>query len=456
MSKAKQQRKQGRVTPQPDQSRRKLVTIGLGGLGVLAVGGIAGYKSGWFDSSDTGGTATGTSTTSAPAQIKALPPETLSADAANALRASDDMLRYYARELNNPSALIHAVRGQGKNFTLNDGSKAVDYLCSHYAADKEVNGKRYVFFPREHEVHDNSFLKTLLEAGVSADQTITVGSNKYTLRDLGDSAKALFRCDTTNFGRFDPTLIHQHLPWGLIAFSILTPPAQASWPNAYNETINLPQVIDKSLAVFESSCSGVRETILRGEMETMEFRQSITKYSCFGMHTVYGYFACLKNGYTNDKLSERLGEVLDALIYRLKGDAEAIDREADAAKGVGPDLLSRMAVEGQGGKIMTKGMPPPNTVELMRMRSQIRMLGHALEAINFAQLHKLFTVNAAQKKRLQAGEQMLYEYLVKLRTIDLQPFLNWYPKFVSDIVIALGHASRAMKLLTPNNPDTVA
>ena len=188
MSKAKQQRKQGRVTPQPDQSRRKLVTIGLGGLGVLAVGGIAGYKSGWFGSSDTGGAATGTSTTSAPAQIKALPPETLSADAANALRASDDMLRYYARELNNPSALIHAVRGQGKNFTLNDGSKAVDYLCSHYAADKEVNGKRYVFFPREHEVHDNSFLKTLLEAGVSADQTITVGSNKYTLRDLGDSA----------------------------------------------------------------------------------------------------------------------------------------------------------------------------------------------------------------------------------------------------------------------------
>ena len=26
-------------------------------------------------------------------------------------------------------------------------------------------------------------------------------------------------------------------------------------------------------------------------------------------------------------------------------------------------------------------------------------------------------------------------------------------KFMSDLVIALGHASRALKLLTPNNPD---
>jgi hypothetical protein len=74
---------------------------------------------------------------------------------------------HFARELNNPSAIIHCVRAFGKNFKLNDGSLAVDYVCSRFAAEREVDGKRYVYFQREAEVHQNSFLKTFLEAGVS-------------------------------------------------------------------------------------------------------------------------------------------------------------------------------------------------------------------------------------------------------------------------------------------------
>jgi hypothetical protein len=34
--------------------------------------------------------------------------------------------------------------------------------------------------------------------------------------------------------------------------------------------------------------------------------------------------------------------------------------------------------------------------------------------------------------------------------------MNWYPKFISDMVIAVAHAARGMKLLTSDNPDTVA
>src|SRR5262249_31530563 len=150
------------------------------------------------------------------------------------------------RELGNASVLIHAVRGFGKNFTLADGSKAVDHLCSRYATDKEVNGKRYVYFLRSAEVHENSFLKTFLEAGVSLDQPVVVSDRKYTLRSVADSEKALSRCAPKNLSKYDddqyryaPTskeppqpgqpadlhgeLIHDHLPWGLIAFSILSP-----------------------------------------------------------------------------------------------------------------------------------------------------------------------------------------------------------------------------------------
>ncbi|MGH9798892.1 MAG: hypothetical protein ACRD82_00865, partial [Blastocatellia bacterium] len=314
---------------------------------------------------------------------------------------------------------------------------------------------RYVYFTREAEVHGNSFLKTMLEAGVSQDQAITVGNNRYTLRDLGESAKALFRFDPQNFDRYEPSLLGQHLPWGLIAFSILVSPSQATWTNAYGETINLPDVIDRTLAVYESTCADIEKTVGHGELESLDFRQAIAKYSCAGMHNVYCYFSCLKHGYTGNNLQTRLNKLLDNVLLRLKGDSQAIDREADAAK-ADPNLANNLAIEGKGGKLASKGVAPANTLEVMRYRFQIRMLGHALEAINYAQLHKLFTLTPAQKGRLQAGEQLLYEYLVKLRATDLGPHMNWYSKSVSDLVIAIGHASRAMKLLTPQNPDTVA
>lgn len=455
MSKTKTNRKGKAVQPPPDKSKRKFIALGLGGLGTLAVAGI-GYQAGWFGSSSSTSALPTASPTPNLATGKPLPPVTLPANYQNALNAVNELTSYYARELNNPSVLIHCVRAFGKNFKLNDGSSALDFLCTRFAADKEVNGKRYVYFTREAEVHENSFLKTMLEAGVSPDQPITVGGSKYTLHDVGESAKALFRCDPQNFSRYESNYIGQHLPWGLIAFSILVPPAQSTWTNAYGETINLPEVIDKGLAAFDSLCSNVDETSAHGELESLEFRQGIKKYSCDGMHAVYSYFSCLNHGYTNNNLPERLSKLADNVLLRLREDSLAIDREANLAKEQGPEFVSRLAVEDQGGKLTTKSPPPGNILEVMRYRYQIRMLGHAMEALNYAKLHKLFKWNAAQEGRRLAGEQMLYDYLVKLRATDLQPFMAWHPKFVSDTVIALGHAARALKLLTPDNPDTVA
>jgi hypothetical protein len=457
MSKAKTKRKKVRGKAQsqtsPETGRRKFLALGLGGLGTLAAASLAGYRAGWFGS-DTVPSSPASSTPDL-TQYRPLPPVSLSADYQNALRAAGEIVRHYARELNNPSALIHAVRAFGKSFTLNDGTKAIDYLCSKYALEKEVNGKRYVYFPREVEVHDNSFLKTMLEAGVNIDEPITVGGNRYTLSDLGESSKALFRCDPANFQRFDSTLLHEHLPWGLIAFSILVPPSQPAWVNAYGESINLPEVIDRGLGAFENSCAGVRDAIARGEAESFQFRKEMTTYSCYGMHMVYGFFSCLNHGYRNNNLQERLREALDTVIHRLEGDAKAIDRETEAAHRRGQDWIKRMGI-GPDGKLMTRGSPPPKLIEVMSQRHLIRMLGHAIEAINYAQLHRLFALTPEQKKRLQAGEQLLYKNIVQMRATDLGPFAFWHDKFVSDIVIAVAHAVRAMKLLTSENPDTIA
>jgi hypothetical protein len=435
--------KQKRAERQPDSGRRKFLWAGAGTLAATGLGLAGAYRAGWLSSVET------------PAHVEI-------ADYKSALQAVNEMLDKYSREIGNASVLIHAVRGFGKNLTLADGSKAVDHLCSRYAVDKEVNGKRYVYFLRSAEVHENSFLKTLLEAGVSPDQPVVAGSNKYTLRDVAESGKALFRCDPKDLFKFDENqfrydttfnqprqaapgqpaaargeLVHEHLPWGLIALSTLMPPDQATWTNAYGETIGLAAVIDRALAEYESSCALGQEMLMRGERAPKSFRDEIKKYSCFGMHSVYGFLACLKNGYRNDNLPERVKQMMDLVTYRLKGDAEAINDEYASAS------------QGQN--------TPQQLVEAFKLRAQIKLLGHAFEAINYAKLHKLIAFTPAQERRIQAGEQALYASLVKMRSMDWGMMRRTLgEKFISDVVIAIGHAARALKLLTPQNPDTIA
>jgi hypothetical protein len=208
------------------------VLAGVSALAAAGVGAATAYNRGWFDAPK----PQSFNSTAPRSGGKNLTPVTLPADQANALRAVNEMVEHYARDLSNPSSLIHAVRAFGKNFKLADGTSAVTHLCSRYAVDKEVAGRRYVYFSRDAEVHENSFLKTFLEAGVSLDQPVTAGTRSYTLRDVAESAKALFRCDPNNLFkyddrqyRYDPVstlalgkgeLMHEHLPWGLIAFSL--------------------------------------------------------------------------------------------------------------------------------------------------------------------------------------------------------------------------------------------
>jgi hypothetical protein len=456
--KAQKQAAKPAANPQPvatpDDSRRKFMLLGVGALAAAGVGAAAAYNAGWFDSS----APVSFNSTAPRAGGKNLDPLALAADQANALRAVNEMMEHYARDLANASALIHAVRAFGKGFKLADGTSAVDHLCARYAADKEVNGKRYVYFSRDAEVHENSFLKTFLEAGVSLEQAVITGANRYTLRDVAESGKALFRCDAQNLFkyddrqyRYDPAstlahgqgeLLHEHLPWGLIAFAHLLPPAQSVWINAYGEQIELTALIDRSLAEYESKCALGQAALLRGETAPANFRERIKEYSCFGLHSLYGFLACWRRGYSNNDLPKRLTQMLDLATYRLKGDAEASDREYDEAE-------RKAAAEGKAS--------PPQAVEAFKLRARVKLLGHAFEALNYAKQHQLVTFTPAQEGRMRAGEQDLHARIVRLRALDwayLRRTLG--DKFISDIVIALGHAARGMKLLMPENPDTLA
>jgi hypothetical protein len=463
-----ERRSASQASSSTDHGRRKFLIAGAGSLFTLALTNL-----GCDDGAASGAKVSGTPTSVAPTPVPTvavnlppLKPATLTANRANALRAAHEIIEHYARVLQNPSAVIHAVRAFGKDFKMADGRNAVDWLCANFAAEKTVSGQQFVYFPRPVEVHHNSFLKTFLEAGVSPDQPITVGNNKYTLKTLGDHAKLLFRCNPANFSQYDayyselapaPTRLppssfyHEHLPWCLIAFSMLTPTANPNWVNAWGEKISFLEVIDRGVANYETDCKGVVEAISSNQNEPEAFRAVMRKHSCYGMHAVYGFFACLKHGYTINDLNARLSHLLDVTIHRLEGDARALDREfTEAGK--------KIPSPAEAAALQAKGLTMATMTEAFKVRGQVKLLGHAFEAINYATLHKLFTFTPEQKKRLQTGEQRLYEQIVRLRAMDLEPLRNVESnsKFVSDIVIALGHAARAMKLLTPENPDTAA
>jgi hypothetical protein len=426
-------------------------------LGALAAGAVGLTACGEGQSVQIASHATPTpSATPPPNPLPSLPPlepKTYPADAANALRAMDEMIAHYAKVFDTPSALIHAVRAFGRNFLRADGSNAVEHLCSRYAEEKTVNGKRLIRFTRFNvEVHDNSFLKTFLEASVSPTQAITVGSNKYTVQELGEHAKALFRVDPNNFNRYEKDFTFEHLPWGLIAFSNLLPGGKGRWDNAYSEKVDLLEVLDKALLEFETACQPLRAAQEKNESIPGDVHKAMQQYSCFGGHSLYSFVACLKNGYTERRMPERVAELMNVSLYRLAKECENIEQDyAEAAnRPISPNPQEEAMYQQQ---LQRAGVTKQQVVEMLSLRGQLKLTGHILEAVNFARLHKLFQPTPEQQKYLQAGEQKLFASIVKLRALNWEALKNFNAKQVNDNVVALGHASRALKLLTPENPD---
>lgn len=80
-----------------------------------------------------------------------------------------DVIRQHAMTPRDPWAVSHGLRAMGRDFTIQGGRSAVDFLLEEQITSVTVGGKTMLGVPREVEIHPNSFLKTLLEAGVPLD-----------------------------------------------------------------------------------------------------------------------------------------------------------------------------------------------------------------------------------------------------------------------------------------------
>jgi len=334
------------------------------------------------------------------------------AEGAAAREADPAVRRFIERSAMSPEdpwALVHAIRAVGPGYRLN-GEPLAAYVLRTCVRVQAVHQRRYLYIPATIEVHTNMFLKTFLEAGVPAAEPFTCDGRVYHLHDLGAGAQALFRFDPRTVDRND-------LAWSLIAFAELGAPA---WENAYGERIELQAVVRCGLQALQEATQGLKPYAAAGL--PLPQKMPIHRFTCGGTHLCYSVLVAAKHGYLQAAGGDVVQEQLQLLLYRLQAD---------------PDLIDRYYRE----------IPASPLVELFRAGAKLKVLGHALECLGYAQTQGLFQPSARAKTQLAQAVQAVRGLLASIVTLDLAAMRPRQAQLVQQVVGDTCHAFRGLNLV---------
>ena len=307
-----------------------------------------------------------------------------------------DLVSRHAAAADNPWAMMHGIRALGNRFSVAGGS-AVEYLSSRELREKELAGQKYLYMPREVEGHENTFLKTLLEAGVELSTPITAAGRRHTVADLVESAKKLFS--------FDPALSpvdnsRDELAWSIIAFSITTKPGQDDWKNAEGQEMRFRDVVEAGFASAESASADFLAAKKRGVMPAWKDR--ISNFTCGGTHLIYSLAVAVRYGHLGKRGRERLAEQLSLLICRLKADLVLLEQYYAKVARVYPTK--------------TQAWRP------YELDSRLKFLGHAFEILSYVRLQGLYVLTPEQEQQARAAKQTLAETILEVKNLNLIAF----------------------------------
>jgi len=243
-----------------------------------------------------------------------------SALGAGVAQAGDDgtaVVRQWATLPEDPWAVCHGVRAMGREFTIKDGRRAVDWLLETHLASLSVNGKSCLAFPVSVEVHPNMFLKTLLEAGVRLDHAFTHQGQPRTLQEVVDGAHLLFRPrEVMNEANM--------LPWSIIALARTTSPQHGRWTNVWEEPVDLDAVVEGALRLMEEASRPVVQAMHEDRPEAA--KAPVHGFTCGGTHMLYALLTAVHSGYSGRDRAERVRRLLDVMLWRLSADLGLIER----------------------------------------------------------------------------------------------------------------------------------
>jgi hypothetical protein len=311
-----------------------------------------------------------------------------------------------------PWAVAHGLRAMGPAFAIKGGQRGVDFLLERYVTEVTVNGRTMLAVPRDIEIHPNSFLKTMLEAGVPTSYRFTHKRRQRTLAELVDGARLLFRPHEMA----EPNQI----PWSLIAFSRTTSSVRRRWTNAWGETVDLDASVDGALRSLENASAPIAAA--RRDGRPLVAKAPVHSFTCGGTHMLYGLLSAVHHGFGGSGTRVRVQQQTALMIWRMGG--------ADV------DLISRF----YRGYVRS----PRNQWE--ELDSKLKLIGHAEEYVAFATARGVMTLSADQQALRAAGKKLLLELLADVRHRDLTTVRTLAPQTYQQFVGDTCHAQHGLTL----------
>ena len=287
--------------------------------------------------------------------------------------AGDDgasIIRQWGSSPDDPWAVCHGVRGIGRDFSLKDGRRAVDWLLETQLAAKVVNGKEWLAFPVEVEIHPNSFLKTMLEANVPQDHAFTHQKRRRTFREVVEGAHALFR----------PAAVITSRTCCRGASSHSRGRPRRCGASGRTRGASMSTSISSSSALSSSSRTLRRRwRRLMREDKPETAKAPVHDFTCGGTHMIYGVLSAVQAGYAGRDRLERIRQQMDILVWRLRADMGLIDRF----------YKERAAQPGAAW---------------FELDAKLKLLGHGQECVALAVQRGLVKLSDAQRDRARGAE----------------------------------------------------
>ncbi|MGH2349968.1 MAG: hypothetical protein ACRDFT_10960 [bacterium] len=299
-------------------------------------------------------------------------------------KPSDDgtsIVRGHAATSNDPWMIAHGLRAMGRGFVLGNGRRAVDHLLETVLVTLPANGKGVLGFPIEVEAHPNTFLKTMLEAGVPLDHAFVHAGQRRTVQDVVDGARALLR----------PALIAPDpnaSPWSLIALTRTTTPLRRQWTNAWGEPVDLDALVESALRLLEQASQPIAQAMRENRPLTQQ--APVHGFTCGGGHMIYALLTAVHTGYAGKDRQRRMQQQVDLLVWRLGADIDFIER-------------------------FYRAHGNPSSAFWYELDAKLKVLGHTEECLAFVSLHNVATFTPAQRGQRQASAAALRRLLT---TVD--------------------------------------
>jgi hypothetical protein len=311
---------------------------------------------------------------------------------AAAQRTLRGLITRHASAPDHPWAVMHGIRAIGTRFTVGGGS-ALDYLTAHQLRESVEVGGTYLAMPPEAEGHRNTFLKTILEAGVGLDHPITVNGRRRKVADLLHDARQLFAPDLSKInGSAD------ELSWSIIAFAMTTPPKDDGWTNAQGRQIRLRDVVTYAFDTVDWATADFRKAMAEGRTPTWKDR--ISNFTCGGTHLLYALGVAVRHGHLGEEGRRRYADQLRMLVWRLRVDPHLLD-----------DYYTKVVAKAYPDK--TARWRP------YQLDSHLKFLGHAFEILSYNRLFRLAPLSSEQERAVEQAGQSLDRTVREVARLDL-------------------------------------